>query len=76
VPQQIFNPNVNLTHRIPSSSQFAATFLLGYLPRRHGGDVREAHHHMSHHQWRDWVSPDIDYVEACPGLPPPPDAAP
>jgi hypothetical protein len=24
---------------------------------------------MSHQQWRDWVSPDIDYIEACPGLP-------
>ena len=22
---------------------------------------------MSHQQWRDWVSPDIDYIEACPG---------
>ena len=31
---------------------------------------------MSHQQWRDWVSPDIDYVEACPGLPTPPDTAP
>ena len=29
---------------------------------------------MSHQQWRDWVSPDIDYIEACPGLPIPPDA--
>ena len=24
---------------------------------------------MSRKQWQDWVSPDIDYVEACPGLP-------
>ena len=30
---------------------------------------------MSHQQWRDWVSPDIDYIEVCPGLPIPPDAA-
>jgi hypothetical protein len=29
---------------------------------------------MSRQQWRDWVSPDIDYIEACPGLPIPPDA--
>ncbi|MEV0708363.1 TIR domain-containing protein [Nocardia aurea] len=28
---------------------------------------------MSHRQWREWVSPDIDYVAACPGLPIPPD---
>ena len=28
---------------------------------------------MSHQQWRDWVSPDIDYIEACPGLPIPAD---
>ena len=24
---------------------------------------------MSPQQWRDWVSPDIDYMEVCPGLP-------
>jgi hypothetical protein len=24
---------------------------------------------MSRQQWRDWVSPDIDYIEVCPGLP-------
>ena len=29
---------------------------------------------MSHQQWRYWVSPDIHYIEACPGLPIPPDA--
>ncbi len=28
---------------------------------------------MSHQQWRDWVSPEIDYIEACPGLPIPAD---
>jgi WD40 repeat protein len=31
---------------------------------------------MSHQQWRDWVSPDIDYIEACPGLPIAPDGSP
>ena len=25
-------------------------------------------------EWREWVSPDIEYVEQCPGLPKPPDA--
>ncbi|WP_232066625.1 WD40 repeat domain-containing protein [Mycobacterium parmense] len=24
---------------------------------------------MSHKQWRDWVSPAIDYIAVCPGLP-------
>jgi len=24
---------------------------------------------MSRQQWRDWVSPDMDYVTLCPGLP-------
>ena len=24
---------------------------------------------MSHKQWREWVSPDIDYIKACPDLP-------
>ena len=28
---------------------------------------------MSHKEWREWVSPDIDYIEQCPGLPIPPD---
>lgn len=28
---------------------------------------------MSRKQWREWVSPEIDYVEQCPGLPIPPD---
>jgi WD40 repeat protein len=28
---------------------------------------------MSHQPWRDWVSPDIGYIETCPGLPVPPD---
>ena len=23
---------------------------------------------MSHKQWRDWVSPDIDYIKVCPDL--------
>ena len=28
---------------------------------------------MSHRQWEDWVSPDIDYVTTCPDLPVAPD---
>jgi WD40 repeat protein len=28
---------------------------------------------MSHKQWREWVSPDIDYVKVCPDLPVAPD---
>jgi WD40 repeat protein len=28
---------------------------------------------LSHQQWREWVSPYIDYIEVCPGLPIPPD---
>ena len=28
---------------------------------------------MSFNQWRDWVSPAIDYIKACPGLPIPAD---
>lgn len=28
---------------------------------------------MSRKQWREWVSPDIDYIPACPDLPIPPD---
>jgi WD40 repeat protein len=28
---------------------------------------------MSHKEWHEWVSPDIDYIEQCTGLPIPPD---
>ena len=28
---------------------------------------------MSHKQWREWVSPDIDYIKICPDLPIAPD---
>ena len=28
---------------------------------------------MSHKQWRDWFSPDIDYIKVCPELPIPAD---
>jgi WD40 repeat protein len=28
---------------------------------------------MSHKEWREWVSPDIDYIEQCPGKPVPKD---
>ena len=28
---------------------------------------------MSHEQWRDWVSRDIDYIKVCPDLPVAPD---
>jgi WD40 repeat protein len=28
---------------------------------------------MSHKQWRDWVSPEIPYMTACPTLPPAPE---
>ena len=28
---------------------------------------------MSHQQWRDWVSPAIDYIKVCPDLPVAPD---
>ena len=28
---------------------------------------------MSHKEWREWVSPDIDYIKQCPDLPIPPD---
>jgi hypothetical protein len=28
---------------------------------------------MSHRRWNDWVSPNIDYIQVCPGLPIAPD---
>ncbi|PTN12960.1 WD40 repeat domain-containing protein [Nitrosomonas aestuarii] len=29
---------------------------------------------MSQQEWREWVSPDMPYLEQCPGLPVPSDA--
>ena len=34
---------------------------------------RKLERNMSHKEWREWVSPDIDYIEQCPDLPIPPD---
>jgi WD40 repeat protein len=31
-------------------------------------------HNFSRQQWRDWVSPDIDYIRPCPSLPIPDEA--
>ena len=28
---------------------------------------------MSHKEWQDWISPEIEYKKQCPGLPIPPD---
>ena len=36
--------------------------------RRRCGEKLE-HQLMSHKQWRDWISPDIDYIKVCPDLP-------
>ena len=33
-------------------------------------------HNMSRHQWNEWVSPTIDYITVCPGLPIADDAGP
>ncbi|MET3605870.1 WD40 repeat protein, partial [Sphaerotilus sulfidivorans] len=39
-----------------------ATHLCAKLPRN-----------MTRQEWREWISPDIDYVVQCPGLPVPAD---
>jgi hypothetical protein len=44
----------------------------GSLARR---TVRTLTQNMSHKQWREWISPDIDYIEACPGVPIAPDGS-
>ena len=38
-----------------------------------GGLFEERRTNMSLQQWRDWVSPDIDYIKVCPDLPVAPD---
>lgn len=39
------------------------------------GLCKKLDRNMSYKEWRDWVSPDIAYIEQCPGLPIPPDQA-
>jgi WD40 repeat protein len=38
-----------------------------------GGLCAKLTRNISHEEWREWVSPDIEYKEVCPGLPVPPD---
>jgi WD40 repeat protein len=37
------------------------------------GLCKKLSRNMSRKEWREWVSPEIDYIEQCPGLPIPPD---
>ncbi len=50
------------------------TLRLWPVPARSPDAARDAlcaklTHNMSREQWNKWVSPEIDYIKACPGLP-------
>jgi hypothetical protein len=56
---------IKVTCRVPGSIRRSFPVLDG-LVSRYGPHLTA---NMSHKQWRDWVSPDIGYITACPGLP-------
>jgi WD40 repeat protein len=60
-------------HRIVSGSADKTVRLWPAFPDVASALCAKLTTNMSHQHWRDWVSPDIDYIKACPGLPVAPD---
>ena len=55
-------------HRIASASA-DSTIRLWPAPSGPADLCNKLTTNMSHQQWREWVSPDIDYIRLCPNLP-------
>ena len=60
-------------HRIASGSYDTTVRLWPTYPHAASALCAKLTTNMSHQQWRDWVSPDIDYIKVCPDLPIAPD---
>jgi WD40 repeat protein len=60
-------------HRIASGSADNTLRLWPTYPDPASAMCAKLTTNMSHKQWRDWVSPEIDYIKACPDLPVAPD---
>jgi WD40 repeat protein len=60
-------------HRIASGSADKTVRLWPTYPDPESAMFAKLTTNMSHKQWREWVSPDIDYIKACPDLPVAPD---
>ena len=56
-------------HRIASGSWDKTLRLWPAYPDAMSALCARLTTNMSLRQWREWVSPDIDYMEVCPGLP-------
>ena len=60
-------------HRIVSGSRDNTLRLWPAFPDAASAMCAKLTTNMSHKQWRDWVSPAIDYIKVCPDLPIAPD---
>jgi WD40 repeat protein len=70
VTSAVFDPG---TARIVSGVEYRPLRVWPGPAAWHGVLCNKLTQNMSRQQWRDWVSPDIDYIKVCPNLPIPAD---
>jgi len=60
---------VSADGKLVASASLAGALLLSPAVADTASLCAKLSNNMSHQQWRDWVSPDIGYINLCPGLP-------